>query len=56
MSKRIHIWTKGKRTVASLLLATTLLVSVAPVVQAEKSQPNERSSIRDACCINESCS
>lgn len=43
MDSKVNRWTKGKRTVASLFLATTLLVSVAPVNQAAASQTSTTS-------------
>lgn len=40
MEIKFNKWIKGKREVASFLLATTMLLSVTPVVQAEDSQPS----------------
>lgn len=38
MDKKLNKWTKSKRIVASLLLTTTMLLAIAPVVHAEDSQ------------------
>lgn len=40
MEKKLNKWTKGKRSVATFLIATTVLLSNVPAVQAEDSQPS----------------